>query len=78
MAYVYSTLTPKGQGQSHAHFRCEFLANGDRRGNFFLPTKRKFHKAFRLAYLPLTLTHSKGQGQGQAHFPCEFLVNGDS
>ena len=35
-----------------------------------LPTHIKWHVAFRLAYLRVTLTRSKGQGQG--HF---FTIN---
>ena len=31
LTYLYFRLTnSKGQGQGHAHFDCEFLANGDR------------------------------------------------
>ena len=43
-----------------------------------LPTPRKLHVAFRLAYLQLILIHAKGgQDQGHVHFKYEYLANGD-
>ena len=51
---------------------CKWLQIGQ---ILLLPTNRKLHNVFPLAYLYLTLTHSKGQGH--THFNYEFLANDD-
>ena len=35
------------------------------------------NKAFSLAYLHMTLSHSKHEGQGHVQFNCQYLANGD-
>ena len=62
LAYLQLTVAhSKGQGQGHAHFACEYLANDDRQGKYYYCPKYYVASRFRLAYFELTLTYSEGQ-----------------
>ena len=59
---ILTLVHSKGEGQVHAHFDCEYLANGYRLGKCCCRQQIESRTtALPLTYMQLTLANSKGQ-----------------